>query len=279
MKILILVDLINNWALHNRGKAIKKFLPEHEIEIMPSLGNDMWRNVEVDYDIIHFNFTYGITAFTDFIIKNKNRCLITIVNERSLLVGHGVDLKSLKLIVKECPYFTAVNQKMAQMVNGVYIPNGIDTDLFDIYKKPIVGFSGTDRDAKNMLAVMNACEELNLDFRKSLYNSGKPDLPHDAMKKFYIGLDVYVHASLTEGFNNTVIEALACNIPVLMTKEGAWESFTGYVDFIEPTVSGVKEGLKRFVPRRYIVENFNWKNIVPQYLKAYERIYADNKRV
>src|SRR5262245_55768775 len=99
MKILILSDLINNWAIHNRAKAIKKFLPQHEITIMQGLANKAWVNGNEHYDVIHFNFSYGLTLHHKFIMTNRNRCLITIVNERSYLIGHGVDPVQFKTIV------------------------------------------------------------------------------------------------------------------------------------------------------------------------------------
>lgn len=283
MKILILVDLLNDWALHNRAKAIRKLLPHHQIDIRAALGNPECLIDEKRFDIIHFNFTWGLTKFSDFIFRNVDRCVFTIVNERSLLQGAGVDLPLLKEIFEKAKYITAVNRKMSEMTDGIYIPNGIDEDLFSKIKCPVVGYSGTDMVNKNMHIVQAACLQLGVDFKPAIYrrNNGirLPDLPHECMHDYYRGIDVFVHASITEGFSNTVLEALACNIPVLMTREGAWKEFEGWVDFIEPTIESVKEGLQKFTGRRLVDEKFLWKNIVPEYEKIYRAVYENNHRV
>jgi hypothetical protein len=57
-----------------------------------------------------------------------------------------------------------------------------------------------------------------------------------------------------------------------MTKVGLWQELEGYVTFIEPTINGVKEGLKKFLGRCLIEEKFLWKNIVPLYQETYEEV-------
>jgi glycosyltransferase involved in cell wall biosynthesis len=99
------------------------------------------------------------------------------------------------------------------------------------------------------------------------------------MVDFYMGLDVYAHASLTEAFNNTIIEALSCNVPVIMTKTGAWRKFKGYVTFVEPTYQGLYRALKKYAGRRLVMGRFIWPLIVPRYKAIYERIHKKNQPV
>ncbi len=283
MKILILVDLLNDWALHNRAKAIQKHMPEFEFEIRAALGEGDTIGDHESFDIIHFNFTWGLTDYTKFILNNLNKCVLTIVNERSLLVGTGVDPEQLNLIFSKAKYMTSVNQLMSEMTGATYIPNGIDNDIFKECRSPIVGYSGTGRINKGVHLVEKACDELGLVFRGALYrykNDGRaPDFKHDQMNDFYKTIDLFVHASETEGFSNTVLEALACNVPVLMTKQGAWKEFEGWVDFIEPTIEGIKDGLRKYTGRRLVNEKFLWSNIMPLYKAMYERVYEDNHRL
>lgn len=279
MKVLIVSDLLNNWAIHNRAKAIQKFLPDINITISEGYMRDYGLAGQEAFDIIHFNFSSGLTFHYEFIMKNLHRCLFTIVNERSYLSGFGVDWEQYKEIMHKAPYKTSVGLRMAKLTGATYIPNGIDEDLFPRPRRPIVGFSGTDREAKNMSVIKAACDQLGLQLRTANYNNNVPDLQHSDMHKFYQSIDVYVHASLTEGFNNTILEALACNVPVLMTREGAWKEFEGWVDYIEPTIEGVTDGLKKFTGRRLVHERFLWKYLAPAYRAMYQRIYEDNHRV
>ena len=279
MRILILVDLLNNWALHNRAKAIKKYINNAEVEIRGVENHVEIRKALFDitaleghekFDVIHFNFTYGVTLFHDFIIKNKDRCVITIVNERSLLEGFGVDKGLLEKIMKECPHITTVSRTISEKFKVRYIPNGIDKDLFFKCKNPVVGYAGTEKENKNVFEIIKACRELGLRFETAFYREGNPEYSHDKMQDFYMKLDVYIHASLTEGFNNTVIEALSCNVPVLMTKQGSWQEFEGWVEFIEPTCKDIKRGLQKILGRSLIEEKFTWEKIVSQYLEVYK---------
>lgn len=279
MKILILVDLLNDWALHNRAKAIKKFLPGHEVEVRAGLKNDAALIGQENFDVIHFNYTYGLTDHYNFIVKNRHRVLMTVVNERSLLIGFGVDQPKLSDLYRNSPHVSSVNTNLAEMLNCAYIPNGIDEDLFSHSKKVVVGYAGTSRDNKNIKAVIDACKILGLELRTAGYINGLGQLPHEKMNDFYRCLDVYVHASLTEGFNNTVIEALSCNVPVLMTRQGSWEEFDGWVDFIEPTAQGVIKGLRKYCGRKLVSEKFTWKKLIPQYEEIYTRIYEDNNGI
>lgn len=287
MKILILVDTLNNWALHNRAKAIQKFMPQHKIEIRAALGQPMKFLFDHEtFDVIHFNFTWGIDVYLDFILANKHRCLLTVVNERSLLQGIGIHKDKYKAFFKmyqDIPYKTAVNRSMAKLVNGVYIPNGIDEDLFSKAKKPVVGYAGTGMPNKNADLIEQACKELGVEFRVAGYrykgSERTPDFTLEAMQTFYCGLDVFVHASATEGFSNTVIEALSCNCPVIMTREGAWQEFDGWVEFIDPSVADIKRALQKFTGRKLISQKFTWPKVMPQYEAQYKAIYANNQRI
>jgi len=109
------------------------------------------------------------------------------------------------------------------------IPNGVDLEVFRPREKKrhgqfTVGFAGN-------IGFQGAAEYKGYDISKAaakvagarweerLY--GKNQIPHKEMvKKFYHQIDVLVLASINEGCNNTVMEALACGVPVLITKVG-----------------------------------------------------------
>ena len=254
-----------------RADAIKKYLPDLDITCA-GINTPLALQDAHNYDVIHFNYTGGVTDCYDFMRRYKDKVLLTICNERSLLQGFSVTVKQLEEVIRTCEAVT-ISKKIAELYKIKYIPNGIDEDIFYKHKKPVVGYAGFNDSTKNADVIWKACNELGLEFRMCNYMDNTR-IPKDKMQDFYMGLDVYVHASLSEGFNNTVIEALSCNIPVLMTMEGVYQELKGYVDYIYPTVEGVKEGLKKFMGRKLITDNFLWKNIVPEYRSVYEKIYA-----
>ena len=138
---------------------------------------------------------------------------------------------------------------------------------------PVIGFAGAKHiSTKNVEMLQKVCDELGLELKLAGYVNGRGELSHEKMQDFYMGIDVYVHPSTTEGFNNTIIEALSCNIPVLMTKEGAWKEFEGWVDFIEPTEVGIKFALQKYTGHKLILEKYLWKNLMQPYRSMYEAI-------
>ena len=62
-------------------------------------------------------------------------------------------------------------------------------------------------------------------------------IAHEDMPEYYNDIDIYVCASRTEGTPNTVLEAMACGVPVISTDVG-----------IVPEVFGEKQ--KEFIIKR-----------------------------
>lgn len=303
MRVLILVDNLDNWSIHNRAKAIAKHIPGIEFVIrsyvetapIPKGTDDKathfaWRAYKQNrllycvrdadlFDVVHFNFTGHVTKLYDWIMEHRHKVLLTIANERGLFDGVAVDHPKFLSLVKCCPYITAVSPKVAQAIShSVYTPNGIDPELFSLTKPVVVGYAGTSKPNKNTKVIEQACKELKVKLKATYYagDHGNQPYPHNKMQEFYCGLTVYVHASLTEGFNNTIIEALSCNIPVLMTRQGAWKEFVGYVEFIEPTVEDIKAKLLKWCGRQLIQRSFLWSNVIPKYREMYERIKSQS---
>lgn len=274
MRILLLSDNLNNWAIHNKAKAIKKFLSEFNFDVDAGFGNNRFLEKEKDYDIVHFLFTAGLTPdYYDYVKSNPYRVALTAVNERSFLFGHISNPKQIDELFKTMPYCNSLSPLIAEKYKIPYIPNGIDTDKFFKHKKPIVGFAGARHIAtKNAHLIENVCKKLGLEFRVAayIYDQATGEIEHEKMQDFYMGLDVYVHPSTTEAFNNTIVEALSCNVPVIMAKSGSWKLFEGWVEFIEPTEEGIEKGLQKYLGRRLIVDKFLWKNLMPEYKKMYE---------
>lgn len=301
LRILLLPDLTNNWSAHNRAKAIAKFAIRHQFVIRAETDNvrqvsGVKTRIKLSrilrertdrrpspaivedhesFDVIHFNFSGGLTDYFDWILAHRHKCVLTAINERSYFDGFLVDQSKYRELLKACRS-TSLSQRVAEASGATYIPNGIDVDLFSRHRSPVVGYAGTGSRNKNSHLIHQACEELGVGYRSALCAgmSASHSVPHDRMQDFYCGLDCYVHASSTEGFNNTILEALACNVPVLMTRQGCWQEFEGWVDFIEPTVESIKAGLRKFLGRRLVLDHFLWANIVPQYVRIYEDVHA-----
>lgn len=275
MKILLAPDTLDNWAGHNRCKAIQKYLPEYEFEICPAPYNQsIFIPKCKDFDVIHWNFTCDLEPqYYDFVMKNAKKSVITIVNERSILLLQ-VNVSRFEEMIRACTS-TSVGKKIASIYQIEYIPNGIDFDIFNNPKKIRVGYAGSKVSYKGYYELEHICNELGFTL-DALFYADKKTRSHEQMQEWFKTLDVFIHPSHTEGCSNVVLEALACNVPVITTKTGIWEEFVGYVVFYD-TLEELKMLLSTLDSRKLIMERFDWKQIVQKYKAVYERAYERSR--
>jgi glycosyltransferase involved in cell wall biosynthesis len=273
MKILLLPDYLNNWSGHNRCKAIKKFIPEHQFDIIQ--GHRNYEEIEKlfpQYDIVHFNYTGGVDKHEEYLQRNDfyKKIIMTIVNERSLLTGDCVDVEKLEDMMRKVAKITSVSEKISKIYHCEYLSNGVDTEFFSPPKNIVVGFIGSEETRKGYFHLKEACQELGLTLKTLIYS--KIQIPFEDMPTWYRSIDVLVHPSITEGCSNVILEALAMNIPVITRKTGIWDKLGVYVTLIEYDYNNLCETLKKFNSRNFIQRNFNWKHICRRYKEIYEEI-------
>jgi glycosyltransferase involved in cell wall biosynthesis len=70
---------------------------------------------------------------------------------------------------------------------------------------------------------------------------------HRELAEIYSAADLYVNASLYEGFSMTLVEALACGTPCLVARRGALEEIAGDAAMMVDDVSAeaFADGLER----------------------------------
>jgi len=153
------------------------------------------------------------------------------------------------------------------------IPNGIDTNLFkptdknvalaetfnlQPSKPGVIGFVGELREKKGLQTLLSAYAQVIKMRATSLlvvgevrqgddlkafdeFRGATPNLnifvtghtPHNDLPSYYSLMDVFVHPSLRDGMPNAVLEAMACEKPVIATPVG------GIKDIIEDGKNGI----------------------------------------
>jgi glycosyltransferase involved in cell wall biosynthesis len=183
----------------------------------------------------------------------------------------------------------------AGLDNLAYTPNGVDPNIFKPssnrrQRGPLrVGFSGNDLHdwRKGVSDIITPASRAipGVELCLALPNS-KNYCSVDEMPAFYQGLDVYICASLSEGFSLSVLEAASCGLPIISTRVGGCE------DLIESGINGFlvnrnveefrdkilylsqNEQLRATIGRRIrdtVLRDYSWSNQVlswEKFLKA-----------
>lgn len=137
-------------------------------------------------------------------------------------------------LMGKCAAVIVTNKKLESVAmtahKHVYlIPNGLDLDKWSPVKHSFtpgtlrVGFCGNistpaKRSYKGYDIVYKVCKSMGFPLVHALY--GKGQIPHDQMyERFWSKIDVLVLLTDGEGCSNTLMEATACGVPVIITKE------------------------------------------------------------
>jgi glycosyltransferase involved in cell wall biosynthesis len=206
--------------------------------------------------------------------------------------------------MRGCAAVVATNRhlyKIASAANPAtyLIPNGIDLaawrpDPCRSFRagRPVVGFCGNisspaKRAYKGYDLVFQAACELGLEMRAALYGEGQ--IPHQEMKsRFFDEIDIFVLPTDGEGCSNSIMEALACGVPVVTTRQAGYhgEMLTDGLDVVfieEKTASSVSRALSRFIGnpalfhrlsragRRFAEHYHDIDQVADQYRAVFER--------
>jgi len=107
-------------------------------------------------------------------------------------------------------------------------------------------------------------------------------IPHDQIAMEYGKADVFVLPSLNEGMSNSMLEAMACGLPIISTNTGGTKELingNGFIVKMRDAVA-IKNAILNYIENpdlirdhgiksRKIAERFDWKHIAEAYLKIY----------
>lgn len=164
----------------------------------------------------------------------------------------------------------------AGLTNIVQTENGVDTDLFspvrpvnvDPAMPLVVGFSGATEIAKHdflkgfseFIAPLGDIPNVRL---MVLGGRGEHQVKREDMPALYNQIDLYVCASTSEGFSQSVLEAAACGRGVVSTRVGGCEDLieeghNGY--FIPRDLAPIKAVIARLEADRQLVRRLGENN-------------------
>lgn len=168
------------------------------------------------------------------VVNNYSQVEIKVLQEKLA----GVIYVSTKSYTESC------NLKLQQKNPYIVLPNAIDDSCFNKknrtsirtklgwdQSKFVVCFVGAFVDRKGVLRLDEALQKLNnQDIYACFIGSGeqnpkysriyfKGKLPHEAIVEYLSASDVFVLPTTNEGCCNAIVEALACGLPIISSKD------------------------------------------------------------
>ena len=187
------------------------------------------------------------------------------------------------------------------------IPNGVDADSFPVRKRFLeddilrilfVGRLIPRKGVKYLLEAITGMKNVRLtivgdgpllaELRKAsagmdVHFTGT--LAHDELKKIYSEHDVFVLPSLNEGMSNTVLEAMAAGLPVIVTDIGGTKELIDGNGFVvaKENAEALHSSLQKFLEEpslmsamgfksKEIAKNKGWDTSTSKYFLYYKKI-------
>lgn len=284
------------WSWTQASQTLSRELSQHEWH---NEGQNGGAKDEPYYDIF---LTQTPMLVNRIISKSK---VIARLGANNLYEPGRYDMSDIITGMKECFAIIATDKFLYEKAkeynkNVFLIPNGLNLDDWDpvpAKKGFTAGFvanitTAEMREYKGYDFVEQACAKLKVPLLTGLYRDNQ--IPYEEMReKFYAQIHVLVHPTKGEGCSNTIMEALACGIPVITTKAAGFhgERLVDGTDvlFCERSIESVLDCLKKLKRskrlrdklsrngRKFAAENHDIRKIAREYDKIFQACYDFNK--
>ena len=167
---LLLVNADENiWATTIRANQLKKYLTNYDVTI-----TDGKQDYNFDeYDIVHILYSGGIGRYKNYIVEHPNKVFTTVASFRTLDCVYD-KIEDLEEVYKNSRKIVCLNPQLVKRIisligpdnkdKAVYIPNGVDADLFTAdFTVGYVGAVGAEHaEYKGLHLIREACEKLGV---------------------------------------------------------------------------------------------------------------------
>lgn len=183
--------------------------------------------------------------------------------------------------------FHVVNQQQMKdfsFANPVYIPHGIDIDLFSTKtehnQELIVGCTGNPNSGgeKGFDIIQKACQNAGLMLNSATASKGQTIRPLNEMVDWHKSIDILVSLSKSEGLNNPILESASVGNLIVSTPVGAViNELHDNVVIVDRTVESLTSALihiksnwntyemKRNALQTLVREKFDWNRCIERF--------------
>jgi len=306
MRIKSLIWEYQKWSWGLTYKELHDALPSDWEVMFVNFTSIKNQNKLIDSRNCDLIFCQNITQVSR--IKNYKVPIVSRLG--GVMNFEGVPMKQVNIYkeqMKKCGAIIATNYKLYNIAksvnpNSYLIPNGIDLEKWVPSptrkwntEKPIIGFVGNiltpaKISYKGYDLLRRACAQLKLQVFEATYKTKQ--IPHNKMmKNFYYKIDILVHPTKGEGCSNTILEALACGVPVITTRTAGFHGEMledgKNVIFCDRTVTSIIKAIQQFQNnpalyqklsskgREFAKKHHNIKIIAQKYKKIFERVLSN----
>ena len=231
MKILFVVD-DKNWAFAISAREMLPYLPGYDVTIIDyeqTRDKDAWKGYDVVYLFAHYMIDWlpdnfegkicaGIRAEFGFLDDDREGDQDLTHHEKA---QHLLQIQNLHV----------VNDRLLKWVgefhpNVIYACHGVDCNFFKPDSKNdgifTIGWAGNRSNPVKNINLVEQVVAKRTDCVVKTAEFGKKQLNRKDMLKFYQSIDCYILPSKSEGLSATMLEALACGVPIISTDNGDW---------------------------------------------------------
>lgn len=208
--------------------------------------------IDRHFDVIYCHFWLSATYVYQYAEKHHIPLIVASGEDviYPSILGGVSTISSLKTVVKGVVCVSSKNREesvacnLAEMEKCIVLPNSINGDIFHQLDKKtvrmelgynqddfIVAFCGRFNERKGVFRIEKALETCNDKTIKSIF-IGRPiegqtqtpkcegilfcgTLPHNEVGRYLNAADVFVLPTLAEGCSNSIVEAMACGLPII----------------------------------------------------------------
>lgn len=276
MKKILLVPDCEGWAFDNRANALMRHIEGYQFDKV--FWKDMPEKDYSEYDLIYYMGFYMMGTKRDK-AKEYYRKEKTITSMTGL-VNWSLE-ETIPFFDKACAVSVmneAYREILINKIGGkIFVtPNGVNTDLF----KPLnfikdgmftIGWAGNRKHKGKRVDELQEVVD-SIDYARLKIQDREEKIPHYIMPNFYNQLDCYCCPSSNEGSNNSVLEAMACGVPVISTPAGNAKQLlsSGGGILIDEELNGLRDAILRMKTefderftmgmkaRSEILKNWSW---------------------
>lgn len=234
MKVLIIVD-VYGWAFHFVAQGIQKY-SKHECIIK------RWN--EVGPEDSQFDCLFCLNDSVWFAMGEKLQKFVENIPKKCVGI-RGEQMPSDRVLigwtigaVNQRIYDKLIREKDALPVKGIYLTrNGVDIEIFKPMERPdyrfVVGWAGNPTQSLkrfHLLYQLHYPMKVTANWGRQFFVK---DRSRDEMVKFYSEIDVFLNVSSHEGMPQSILEAAATKLPIIVTNTGGMAEFV-HPDWVVP---------------------------------------------